>query len=132
LNKNDITVTEEELEIGHSKIHQSDIDYSLMCEKMINLPSYVYYFKRDLPGDDAGAFHSSELWYVFGTLDKCWRPMEKTDYKLSSEMLDYWSNFAKNGNPNGHGLEEWRLCTENENCYKVCKTPQNESCKKYQ
>lgn len=32
-----------------------------------------------LPGDDAGAFHSSELWYIFGTLGRCWRPYKKSD-----------------------------------------------------
>lgn len=112
--KNDMTVTDEELKAGKSRIYQSDIDYSLMCEKVINLPAYVYYFKRDLPGDDAGAFHSSELWYTFGTLDKCWRPMEEGDYELSREMLDYWSNFARSGNPNGFGLDGWLPCTEKE------------------
>ena len=58
-------------------------------------------------GDMKGAFHSSELWYVFGTLGKCWRPMEQHDYELSSKMVEYWTNFAKNGNPDGEGLPEW-------------------------
>ncbi len=54
-----------------------------------------------------GAFHSSELLYVFGTLGKCWRTMEKHDYELSAKMVEYWTNFAKNGNPDGEGLPEW-------------------------
>lgn len=61
-------------------------------------------------GDMKGAFHSSELWYVFGTLGKCWRPMEQHDYELSSKMVEYWTNFAKNGNPDGEGLPEWKPC----------------------
>ena len=75
-------------------------------------PSYVYYFTRDLPGNDAGAFHSAELWYMFGTLGRCWRPMTEHDYDLSNQMLDYWTNFMKTGDPNGDGLPEWAPCTK--------------------
>lgn len=72
-------------------------------------PAWVYYFTRQLPGDDAGAFHSSELWYMFGTLDRCWRPSTEEDYKLSDHMVDYWSNFMKTGDPNGVGLSQWSV-----------------------
>lgn len=64
-------------------------------------PVFEYLFSRRLPGDDAGAFHSAELWYVFGTLDRCWRPFTDADYKLSEQMLDAWTNFCKYGNPCG-------------------------------
>lgn len=76
-------------------------------------PVYRYYFALPSPGDPhhpaaMGAFHSDDIEYVFGTLDSRlgaqWRP---EDYKLSGEMMDYWSNFAKTGNPNGAGLPEW-------------------------
>lgn len=61
--------------------------------------NYVYYFGRDLPGDAAGAFHSSELWYMFGTLARAWRPMEAHDFDLSAQMLDAWTAFMKTGDP---------------------------------
>ena len=71
-------------------------------------PAYFYRFERALPEDDPndnrvlkGAFHSSELWYTFGTLGRCWRPMTEGDYELSRIMCDMWTNFAKTGNPNG-------------------------------
>lgn len=60
---------------------------------------YTYYFKRNLPGDKAGAFHSSELWYIFGTLGRSWRPMEQHDYELSEKMIDAWAAFIHTGNP---------------------------------
>lgn len=113
--KNDITVTKEEAESENSKFHKSCVNWSLMNEKVNDNPCYVYYFKRDLPGDDNGAFHSSELWYMFGTLGECWRPMEEKDYNLSREMINYWTNFIKDGNPNGDGLNKWESCTKDNN-----------------
>ena len=56
-------------------------------------------FTRRLPGDEAGAFHSAELWYMFGTLDRCWRPFTEADRKLSDEMLSAWTGFCKTGDP---------------------------------
>ena len=70
-------------------------------------PSYTWYFERQLPGDDNGAWHSSDLWYWFGTLSNCWRPMEQQDRMLSGIMVDYLSNFVKTGNPNGASLPQW-------------------------
>ena len=70
-------------------------------------PSFLWLFDRRLPGDDRGAWHSSDLWYWFGTLGNSWRPMEEKDYELSNQMTDYLTNFAKFGNPNGEGLPVW-------------------------
>lgn len=75
-------------------------------------PAYRYFFKRALPGDNAGAFHSAELWYVFHTLNRSWRPFTKADYQLSDEMVSYWTNFAKYGNPNGIGGNNWKPSTK--------------------
>ena len=74
---------------------------------------YLYCFDPEIPGpDDPGAFHSSELWFVFETLAKCWRPFKGKHYDLSRLMCNYWTNFAKNGNPNGldadgSAMPEW-------------------------
>lgn len=80
-------------------------------------PAYMFCFDRPLPGIRENAFintafHSAELWYVFGTLKRCWRPFSKEDYQLSELMMDYWTNFAKTGNPNSEKLPNWEPFTE--------------------
>ena len=69
--------------------------------------AYLYYFDLDAPGDDNRAFHSSDLRYMFGTLDRSWRPYGARDYEASGQMMDYLVNFARTGDPNGPGLPLW-------------------------
>lgn len=65
-------------------------------------PQFVYEFGVDMPGGDKpGAFHSSDLWFFFETLAKCWRPFVGHHYDLSRQMCNYWCNFIKTGDPNG-------------------------------
>jgi para-nitrobenzyl esterase len=79
---------------------------SSWCEKQ-EVPSYSWYFSRNLPGDSNGAWHSADLWYWFGTLENCWRPLEKKDYDLSCQMVDYLCAFAATGDPNGGSRPRW-------------------------
>ena len=82
-------------------------DWARMQADQGKQESYTWFFDRQLPGDDAGAWHSSDLWYWFGTLGHCWRPLTQKDYEISRQMAAYLTNFAKTGNPNGEGLCEW-------------------------
>lgn len=77
------------------------------CKKQTT-PSYLWFFERKLPGDRHGAWHSADLWYWFGTLDKCWRPFTEKDYELAEEMTDRLCEFARSGNPNKEGYVNWR------------------------
>lgn len=68
--------------------------------KLQDKPSYAYMFNHQLPGDKNGAWHSSDLCYLFGTINNSWRPITEDDLKLSDIMVTYLCNFAKTGNPN--------------------------------
>lgn len=73
---------------------------------------FAYQFARPLPTDGRanvlkGAFHSSDLWFVFKSLKHCWRPWTKGDWDLSEVMLTAWTNFAKYGDPNGPKSGKW-------------------------
>jgi len=54
-----------------------------------------------------GAFHESEIDYVFNSLYATDKPWEDADRKIAEMMSSYWANFAATGNPNGKGLPPW-------------------------
>jgi para-nitrobenzyl esterase len=62
-------------------------------------PAYEYQF--DLPArgrESLGSVHGAEVPYVFGKVE---------DNPTSEAMQQYWTNFAKSGNPNGPSLPQW-------------------------
>lgn len=73
-------------------------------------PVYTYYFDRAEPWPQYplfGAFHTSEVPYVFQTLNLLHRAWQPEDFKISREISSYWTNFAKHGDPNGSSLPHW-------------------------
>ena len=73
---------------------------------------YLYYFDQhpDYPEDSPrygyGSPHGQDVAYVFG-LNPEDKNMNESDLALSEAMGDYWTNFAKYGDPNGEGVPEW-------------------------
>ena len=63
--------------------------------------SYFEVFDPEIPGDDAGAFHSCDLWFEFDNLRSCWRPFDGHHYDVARQMCNYFANFARTGDPNG-------------------------------
>jgi para-nitrobenzyl esterase len=83
-------------------------------------PVYYYYFEQKPPypagsrmADAKGVPHGAEIPFVFGHVspaaapgpaDIAWRPQ---DQALSDQVVSYWTNFVKTGDPNGAGLPAW-------------------------
>lgn len=82
-------------------------DWTIQQKSQNMRPSYCFYFGRDLPGDNNGAWHSSELWYTIGAFSKCWRPWTTWDQEISNSLMNYFCNFVKTGDPNSNGLPTW-------------------------
>ncbi len=87
-------------------------DFCALRAEQSDQPAYAYLFQRQLPGDESGAFHSADLWYVFHSMEHSWRPFTDGDKMLSNKIVDYWTNFAKYGNPNGQGEDVWKAYTQ--------------------
>ena len=92
--------------------------------------AWAYEFARPLPDDGShpevtvrlkGAFHSSDLWFVFKSLQHGWRPWTKGDWDLSEKMLTAWTNFAKYSDPNGPDGGVWQPCSNDNPNFMVFK-----------
>jgi para-nitrobenzyl esterase len=76
-------------------------------------PVFMYYFDHRTPASPDGATHGAEIQYVFGNLDARLGPPGAGEVALSDRMSTYWVNFARNSDPNGAGLPQWPVFTEN-------------------
>ncbi|WP_161880820.1 carboxylesterase/lipase family protein [Deinococcus alpinitundrae] len=93
--------------------------YSVTRQLAQSVPTYAYEFSdpqavteltptRSVPS--LGAYHASELIYLFGApLEGLADPatFSATQRQLSAQMGAYWTNFARTSNPNGPGLALW-------------------------
>lgn len=85
----------------------------LQSEKK-SAPVFLYYFDQhpDYPEDSPlyglGSPHGQDVDFVFGSLKE---QRVDSDAALSEVMMDYWTNFAKNLDPNGPGVPEWDAFT---------------------
>lgn len=77
---------------------------------------YLYLFDHGYPAADENglhAFHAAELPYVFGTAARTppyWPKVPDTlaERRMSDAMMDYWTTFAKTGNPVAKGQADWQ------------------------
>jgi para-nitrobenzyl esterase len=75
--------------------------------------AWEYQFDLAPPGREAaGAVHGAEVPYVFGIVD----------HPVSNAIQQYWTNFAKTGNPNGPQLPAWRGFTDPARAYLAFET----------
>jgi len=74
---------------------------------------FYYYFDQhpDYPEGSPrygyGSPHGQDVAYVFEHLDTSRAEISSSDEAISEAMANYWTNFAKTGDPNGNGLPQW-------------------------
>jgi para-nitrobenzyl esterase len=81
-------------------------------------PAFNYWFAWQTPVLDGrpGAFHCSELSFVFDNTDRC-APMTgggPGPRALAAKVSEAWINFARRGDPNHSGLPHWPAFTADE------------------
>jgi para-nitrobenzyl esterase len=102
---------------AHSRI-QTDLTYLAPARLFADSASklapeakiYFYNFTKVAASPDGlkyGAFHGSEISFVFRNLGIRTTRVDKADKALSAAMSSYWMQFAATGSPNKIGLPEW-------------------------
>ncbi len=80
-----------------------------MSMETLKSRAYLYQFTRrpdTALARQAGVHHGVDIAYVFGNMREA-DGYDSVDAALSEQMMNYWVNFARTGNPNGPGLVEW-------------------------
>ena len=101
-------------QVGDMQIREPTFD-AAKSQLKLNSSVYVYYFDYSSPHSPL-PIHTAEIPYVFGTLDApsglggaANPPPSDQDRNISAIMMNYWTNFAKLGEPTGTdaGLPRW-------------------------
>ncbi|XP_040183715.1 uncharacterized protein LOC120916837 [Rana temporaria] len=93
-------------------------------------PVYFYEFRRrpslfkDMKPDFVKADHGDEVFFVIGgpflSDGILFSGQSEEDEKvLSKNVMKYWANFARTGNPNGPGLAEWPRFDQDEDYLQI-------------
>ena len=81
------------------------------------VPTYAYEFNDENapeyslppPGYPFGAAHAIELQFLFNLPELPGTPsLTKPERMLSSNMVEYWTNFAKQSSPDSSRVPEWQ------------------------
>lgn len=97
--------------IGADALMHEPARFSLRMLAAQGRPVWEYrfsYVANSMRSQWPGAPHATEIPYVFNTVKaKYGSALSAEDAQIEKQVNTYWSNFAKNGDPNGPGLPEW-------------------------
>jgi para-nitrobenzyl esterase len=89
--------------------------WAVMQQKTKTEPVFLYHYVHspaEAPKDNPCTYgckagHSAEIRFAYNKLFEEQRNWTDDDKTLASQMLSYWTNFAKTGDPNGEALPKW-------------------------
>jgi para-nitrobenzyl esterase len=101
--------------ISAASVRQGAITQAELKSAQKAAPVFNYWFTWQTPVLDGrpGAFHCSEIAFVFDNTDRC-APMTgggPLPRAVAAKMSDAWINFARHGDPNHSGLPHWPAFT---------------------
>ncbi|XP_035215917.1 acetylcholinesterase-1-like isoform X2 [Stegodyphus dumicola] len=120
-------ITEDQHELIRQQVYTASGDFSLLCptvyfaERYAEKGNNVYFYLWDHRPSTTrwapwmGAAHFSEVQFVFGDPLKHPHNYEPEEVHLSSQLIEYWTNFVKNGKPS----ESWPLYSKSDPQFKL-------------
>lgn len=104
---------EPDLRHGHDKastfVNMVCPAYRMAAAVDVSRGAWVYRFTRVRSGPGGrtlGSYHGAEIPYIFDSHDQ-WLPTDDVDRSLTRQMIRYWTNFARTGDPNDSDLAAW-------------------------
>ena len=95
----------------------SHFGWATMQQKTRTQSVYLYHYVHS-PAEPTAASpcyygckagHTAEIRFAYGGLWREPRAWTSDDLALQGQMLDYWTNFVKTGDPNGSALPKWQV-----------------------
>jgi para-nitrobenzyl esterase len=75
---------------------------------------FIHQFENNATLNAMAAYHTAELFFVFGNLQVITTETSSIDYTpsaaeqaFSEQLMNYWAQFAATGNPNGGASPQW-------------------------
>ena len=93
---------------------QQHFSWATMQQQTNTQPAYIYFYVHspaEPPAEHPCTYackagHGSEIPFAYGLLWNEPRAWNKDDLAMQKQMLGYWTNFAKTGDPNTRRIAE--------------------------
>jgi para-nitrobenzyl esterase len=113
--KTDAQATASAQRLLNDLVGQQHFSWATMQQKTNTKPVYIYFYVHspaEPPAEHPCTYgckagHGSEVRFAYGQLWREPRAWNKDDLAMEKQMLGYWTNFAKTGDPNGEGWPKW-------------------------